>query len=123
MTTAHDHHESLDRHARQLHASALANVSAPTLARLRAARRDAATSRPWPGLAPWLAGGAMAAAVAVAVLVQPGAPTTSPAAGTTAPVVATAGPAPATEPVEPLQDDPGFYVWLASVDATALAME
>lgn len=120
MTTAPDNHDPLDRQARQLHAAALAHVSAPTLARLRDARRDASARRP--ALAPWLAGGAVAATLALVVLLQS---VTSPVAPTAAPTVAANAPATsnATDPAEPLQEDPGFYLWLDSPDATALAME
>lgn len=127
MTTAPEDHDRIDGQARQLHAAALAHTSASTLARLRQARRDATTApRRLPLLAPWLAGGAVAAAVALAVVLQPGM-FTGPAAGTVdAPRVASLPSAPVSttaDPAEPLQEDPGFYVWLDSVDATALAME
>lgn len=123
MTTAPDNHGSFDRQARQLHAAALTHVSAPTLARLREARRSASAPRRRTLLAPWLAGGAVAATVALAVLLQSG---PSPVDPGVVPVIAAADPAtPAAsaDPVEPLQEDPGFYVWLESADATALAME
>jgi len=126
MTTAPDSidHDPVDRQARQLHAAALAQTSPRTLARLREARRAAAAStapRRLPGLAPWLAGGGVAAALALAVLLHPGLFTTTPTTGAaTAPAAATAS---YGDPVEPLQEDPGFYLWLGSADATALAME
>jgi hypothetical protein len=94
MTTAPD---PLDLRARQLHASALAHTSPATLARLRQARqaaREAGHSRrPW-----FAAGGILAAALAASL--------------------AAAGDAAA-----PLQEDPGFYLWLASADVPALALE
>jgi hypothetical protein len=122
MTTAPDNHDhdALDRQARQLHATALAHVSAPTLARLREARRGGSSARRLPA---WLAGGAVAAAVVLAVALQPG---LSPLPAPVVPVVATTATLPAAtapDPAEPLQEDPGFYVWLDSADATALAME
>ncbi|AKC86051.1 hypothetical protein [Pseudoxanthomonas suwonensis] len=120
MTTAPDpvDFDPIDSRARQLHAAALADVSAPTLARLRQARRAAADAAPRrrPLFAPWLAGGAVAAAVALAVLLHPGVPTPG-APDQPALAAATA------DPAEPLQEDPGFYLWLDSADAIALAME
>jgi hypothetical protein len=119
MTTAPD---PADLHARQLHVQALANTSPRTLARLRDARRAATAvgipSRRASSARPWLAGGALAAVLALAVVVLPRDPASAPvvASGT----VAATAPA---EPVVPLQEDPGFYLWLASADATALAME
>jgi len=130
VTTApdnHDHdHNPFDAQARQLHAAAVAHVSRPALARLRDARRGASVRRR-SMLAPWLAGGAVAATLALAVVLQPG-HSPLPATGTPdAPVVAATTPvhasATAADPAEPLQEDPGFYVWLDSIDATALAME
>jgi hypothetical protein len=119
MTTAPD---PADLHARQLHVQALANTSPQTLARLRQARHAAAAAHDRPRRVffarPWLAGGALAAVLALAVVVLPRDPASAPAVvgGT----VAAAAPG---EPVVPLQEDPGFYLWLASADATALAME
>jgi len=117
-----DRDPAFDRQARQLHAAALAQTSPRTLARLRDARRAAtsATPRRLPGLAPWLAGGGVAAALALAVLLHPGLFTTTPATGAATAAAATAS---YGDPVEPLQEDPGFYLWLGSADATALAME
>ncbi|KAF1691027.1 hypothetical protein [Pseudoxanthomonas koreensis] len=140
MTTAPDI-DPRDRNARQLHAAALAPTSPRTLARLREARREAAAAdaRPRrPALATWLAGGAVAAALGLAVVLGPGLPTSAPAPGTPAPMTASvpAGPGAADAGADaafaaaagadltgPLQEDPGFYVWLDSVDANALAME
>jgi hypothetical protein len=114
MTTAPD---PADLHARQLHLQALANTSPPTLARLRQARHAATAAHERPRR-PWLAGGALAAVLALAVVVLPRDPASAPAvvAGT----VAAAAPG---EPVVPLQEDPDFYLWLGSADASALAME
>lgn len=114
MTTAPD---PLDLRAKALHASALANVSAPVLARLRQARHAAASApvHAAPRLPAWLAGGgALAAALVLAIVLwpQPAPPGTTPAAA-----LAT------TEVAAPLQEDPGFYLWLASADAPLLALE
>ncbi len=112
MTTAP---EPIDLRARALHATALAHLSPQVLARLRQARHAAAASprhsRRVPG---WLAGsGALAAALAVAVVLWPRhAPPDAPAT-----VAAT------LEVAAPLQEDPGFYLWLASADAPLLALE
>lgn len=136
MTTAPDI-DPRDGRARQLHAAALAHTSPRTLARLREARHAAAAAQAIPrrpSLAPWLAGGAAAAALGLAVVLLPGLPTSAPVPGTPG---ATTASVPADGPVAdavftaaagadfagPLQEDPGFYVWLDSADANALAME
>ena len=132
MTTASDN-DPRDADARRLHAAALAHISPRTLARLREARREATAhaSPRRPALAPWLAGGALASALVLAVVMHPGLLAPLPAAGTTTATVpvdgtaADAAFAAAADPdvAGPLQEDPGFYVWLESVDANALAME
>ncbi|WP_037060712.1 MULTISPECIES: hypothetical protein [Pseudoxanthomonas] len=127
MTTATESSgDSIDRHARQLHQAALANVSPATLARLRQARHAATSAPPRrrPLLASWLAGGAVAATLAVAVMLRPGAPAPdAPASYADGGEVPADFLAPATDPAVALENDPGFYLWLDSVDATALAME
>jgi hypothetical protein len=119
MTTAPD---PADLHARQLHLQALAHTSPSTLARLRHARQAATAanvpSRRASSARPWLAGGALAAVLALAVVVLPRDPASAPAVAAATVATAASG-----EPVVPLQEDPGFYLWLASADATALAME
>lgn len=136
MTTAPEI-DPRDRNARQLHAAALAHTSPHTLARLREARREAAAehaSRRRPALARWLAGGAVAAALALAVVLRPGLLMPAPVPGAPGATTASApadGPgvdaafaaAAGTDFAGPLQEDPGFYLWLDSVDANALAME
>jgi hypothetical protein len=122
-----DNPTSLDARARRLHADALATVSPRTLARLRDARRNATTpapSRTRAPLGPWFAGGALAAGLALAVLMLPGVMPAPDRAAPSAPAVAALPAAGSTDdPAGPLQEDPGFYLWLDSVDATALAME
>ena len=123
----------VDACARRAHDGALAQLSPDTLARLREARREATAhaSPRRPALAPWLAGGALASALVLAVVMHPGLLAPLPAAGTTTATVpvdgtaADAAFAAAADPdvAGPLQEDPGFYVWLESVDANALAME
>ena len=117
-------HDAFDQRLRALHAQALAHVPPHTLARLRPVRTRPAPVRHWGG---WT----MAAACAVGVLAiglqwrreLPSAPA--------APVVATA---PATqeaydpftdfdENVVVLDENPDLYLWLASSEAAALAME
>jgi len=114
MTTAPD---PADLRAKQLHASALAHTSPQTLARLRQARqaareagleRAAARRR-----SPWFAGGALAAALVVAVALRPDSTPQAPGPAATV----------AVEAATPLQEDPGFYLWLASADVPALALE
>jgi hypothetical protein len=119
VTTAPD---SLDRRARQLHAEALAHVSPEVRARLRRARHEAisaGTERPSWRLPSWLAGGAMAAALVLAVVLRPDPappqPDALPAAGVAAATL--------EDPAVHLEEDPGFYLWLASADVTALALE
>ena len=93
MTTIpdNDNPTSLDARARRLHADALATVSPRTLARLRDARRNATTpapSRTRAPLGPWLAGGALAAGLALAVLMLPGVMPAPDRAAPSAPAVA-----------------------------------
>jgi len=126
MTTAHESSgDSIDRDARQLYQAAVANVSPATLARLRQARHAAtsATPRRRPLLASWLAGGAVAATLAVAVMLRPGAPVPSTPASYADVGEAAADFVAEADPAVALENDPGFYLWLDSVDPTALAME
>ena len=118
MTTAPD---PIDRRARQLHAESLAHVSPEVLARLRRARREAtsaAAARPAWRLPSWLAGGAVAAALVLAVVLRP-----EPAPNLPHPAAASTSVAALDELAGPLQEDPGFYLWLASADVPALALE
>ncbi len=129
--------DTLSRTARQLHAAAVANVSASTQAQLHQRRRRAlsgktgatghvATHR---GMArPMAWGGAfavLALAIALPMAMRP------PPASTTARVADTAATTPATgtssnnsdTSIATLEEDPEMYVWLASSDAIALASE
>ena len=113
MTTAPDR---VDRYARQAHAAALAHVSPEALARLRDARRGEAGQSAAGWRRPsWLAGGALAAALVLGVALRP---EPLPPRQPTQAAVATA-----EDLAGPLQEDPGFYLWLASADAPALALE
>jgi len=111
-----------DEAMRRVHADAVDHVSAATMAQLHR-RRHAALSRA-PARAPgrWpLAAAGFASVLVVAVglgfALRPGAP---------APVPAMAAGADAgefEEVVTALDENPDFYVWLASGDADLLAME
>lgn len=119
----------VDACARRAHEGALAQLSPDTLARLRRARQaataGAAEPRRRPLLAPWLAGGAVAATLALAVVLRPGGapPTAAPATVAAAAPDATGLPLVEADPADVLQEDPGFYVWLGSLDTHAIAME
>lgn len=126
MTTAHESSgDSIDRDARQLYQAAVANVSPGTLARLLQTRHAATSAAPRrrPLLASWLAGGAVAATLAVAVMLRPGAPVPSTPASYADVGEAAADFVAEADPAVALENDPGFYLWLDSVDPTALAME
>ena len=123
-----DGHPSLDPQARQLHALALARVSPHTRARLRDGRHAATAAgvpRQRRAFASWLAGGALAASLALAAVLRPDSPPATPAPAVVADATggASAREAVADDPAAPLQDDPGFYVWLGSLDSNAIAME
>lgn len=114
--------ESFDRHLRQLHATALTQLSPQTLARLRGARQQAQTApqrgRAWR----WATATAFSAVLAVAVGLQllPK-PTSIPAAQ---PVVATISNDDAyADSVSALDESPDLYMWLASSEAEPLTME
>ena len=66
----------------------------------------------------------MAATLALAVVLRPGGdpPTATPTTVAAAPD-ATGLPLVEADPADVLQEDPGFYVWLGSLDAHAIAME
>ena len=118
-----DASESFDRHMRQLHATAVAQLSPQTLARLRSARQQAQTSAPPRGHAwRWVTATAFSAVLAVTIglqlLPKPGSTPTA------QPVVATVGSDDAyADGVTALDENPDLYVWLASSEAEPLAME
>lgn len=102
---------AFDRATRTLHREALDHVSPATLARLRYARREAASLQPR-RRGGWSLAGACAAVVAVAVAasLQPGTPVEAP-------------PAPLAEQpqtdmenaaVVALEENPDMYLWLAA---------
>lgn len=119
-----------DRKARQLHASALAHVSAATQAQLHQRRRSTLAGnrkaaahrmvRPlvWTGALALLA-----VAIVLPLAMQlPDAPDEAPST-----IVATSSPtatiADEDSTIATLEEDPQLYVWLASSDAIALASE
>lgn len=117
------HDDAFDRRARQLHAASLHSLSPRVQAQL-AQRRRAALAGPPPAPAPrarwgWL-GGAMATACVLVVAFQLRPPVETPAAVPRAvAVVQDAAP----DPGGLLAEDPDFYLWLASSDAQAYAVE
>ena len=118
-----DANESFDRRMRQLHATAVTQLSPQTLARLRSARQQARTSAPRRGhVWRWAAATAFSAVLAVTIglqlLPKPG---STPAAQ---PVVATISSEDAyADSVSALDENPDLYVWLASSEAEPLALE
>lgn len=120
-----DANESFDRHLRQLHATALTQLSSQTLARLRGARQQAQTApqrgRAWR----WATATAFSAVLAVAVGLQllPK-PTSIPV---DQPVVATLSDDSSddayADSVGALDESPDLYMWLASSEAEPLTME
>jgi len=112
--------EAFDARLRQCHAQSLAHLSPRVQAQLALRRRATATPR----RAGWIAAGSVAAALALVVGLQlrpqPGhAVLPADALATTpAPVAADADSAYAA-----YDENPDFYLWLASSDATTLASE
>lgn len=113
---------SFDRKARQTHAAALQALSPRVNAQLHNRLRSALAgkqARPAPARLRW----GWAAAPALALVLAYGMPwpdTDTASPGDNATVAATLAP----EPVVPaLEQDPDFYLWLASADAVALASE
>lgn len=114
--------DAFDRHARRAHAASLDALSPRVQAQLAQRRRAALAATPASGrgLPRWGWAGALAAVGALAIGLQLRAPDPAPAG----PAIATAS----TEalPADPggvLAEDPDFYLWLASRESQALAME
>lgn len=124
-----DDPNDFDLRARTLHRQALAGVSPPVLARLREARRTATTSPSTPHPLRWvLAGGTLAAALAMVLVLQFEPVSRQPAA---TPALASAGP-PSARAVRAgeqaqidaeiegmlaaLDENPDLYLWLAAND-------
>lgn len=117
----HDRDDRFDAAMRQRHALAVDRLSSHTQARLQPRRRPAMAT-PLPRTATWQRVGwpvaaAFAAAMAVVVGLQ-----LRPAPMSPAPAAAVvAGSDDSLDTV--LDENPDFYLWLASRDATAIAME
>lgn len=113
---------TLDHVARALHAEALAHVSPRTRMQLRA-RRAQAQRAPTRGtrILGWGLAGACAAVFAIAIGWRMGLP--PPAAGPMPSAVAQSGSSDYREAYATLDEDPDFYLWLATTDVQPLAME
>ena len=114
--------ERFDQAMRELHAQAVAQVSSPTRARLRAARHGAAATRESRRGYGWLLASGCAAvfALAIALQLQPR-PTSRPDAPPLAVVSAAAYEADTA--VAALDENPDLYLWLASNDDALPAAE
>lgn len=121
-TGIEDDNAAFDRGMRQLHATAVAQVSPQTLARLRAVRHAAQTTPKRGHAWRWIAATAFSAVLAVALGVQ-----FLPQSGTvpaTQPTVATMDDDDAYgDSLAALDESPDLYMWLASSEAEPLAME
>lgn len=115
--------EAFDRGMRQLHATAVTQLSPQTLARLRNARQQAQTSAPRRGHAwRWAAATAFSAVLAVTIGLQL-LPKPAPMSAAQ-PIAATvSGDDAYTDSVSVLDENPELYMWLASSEAEPLAME
>lgn len=117
--------DRFDDAMRRLHAQAVPQVSAGTMAELHrrchAALAGEARPRRWFG---WPVAAAFASVLAVAIVLGIGLQDASHDPATT-PAIASADAASADydEAFDALDENPDFFVWLASSDATMLAME
>ena len=115
--------EHLDRRLRALHADAIDQVSAATMAQLHRRRQDALAGKAPRGFG-WPVPAAIAATLAVAIGLGLGLGSLEPAAPGQPPAVVAQGDADALEDaLDGLDQNPDFYAWLASSDAELLAME
>lgn len=114
----YDHDEAFDIAMRELHAQALMQVSPQTRARLRAARTAAAQRAPMRGFG-WVLASGCAAVFALAIGLQwhrsPGVTVPTQIADTETADYATDG---AYGALAALDENPDFYLWLASNDDT-----
>lgn len=122
----------VDRIARALHAQAVAHVPARTLRQLRAPRAAAPPARAVHTTRTfgWTAAAAFAAALAIAIGLRPDAVSPTPGNASAVPTIAVTDVADGgsendayTDALASLDEDPGFYLWLASSDVQPLAME
>ena len=116
MTPADD---AFDHRARQLHAASLEALSPRVQAQL-AQRRRASTASPTRGATRWGWAGAAATAGVLVVALQLRPPADAPVA--TPRAIATVEPTSA-DPSAMLAEDPEFYLWLASNESRAYAVE
>ena len=113
-----------DRTMRAVHADAAAHVSAATMAQLHRRRHaalsqaPARTSRGWSLAAAGFAS-LLVVALGVGFALRPGSEPVPPPAT----VVSTNADADLDDAITVLDENPDFYVWLASGDADLLAME
>ena len=108
------HDDGFDARVRGVHATALARLSPTTRAQLQQRRRPATGTRPSPTARLALASVAVCAVAIGLLRLLPDAPPATPARETRLQ---------AAVPTDTLDESPDFYVWLASRDANALAME
>lgn len=124
MNTHDPGHDRFDRAMRAVHADAVAQVSAATMAQLHRRRHAALAAKPARTLG-WPLAAAFASVLAVAVGLgfglHTGGDTAPPAAGDT--LAAGEADAGVETALDALEQNPDFYVWLASGDADLLAME
>lgn len=125
MTTTDPGHDRFDRAARAARGDALAHVSAATMAQLQRRRHAALSAKPARGLRWPLPAAAFASLLVVAVglgfgLRMSGDAPPAPAGQVLAAIDADAG---VEDAFDDLDQNPDFYVWLASGDADLLAME
>ena len=114
----HDHNDAFDGAMRKLHAQALTQVSPRTRARLRAARTAAATMR---GLR-WALATGFVAVFALAIGLQWRGPSSTANLPTQTAAIEAANDNTGGS-VEALDENPDFYLWLASNDSLPVAME
>lgn len=123
MTMPPDH--DLDAVARRVHAQALQALSPQVQAQLARHRREARSPGPArPSRAPWAWASAAATACVLVVALQLRPPVDRPVEPVTdraAPLASAAQLPP--DPVGVLADDPDFYLWLASSESQAYALE
>ncbi len=119
-----DKQQAFDHSLRQLHAVAVTQVSAQTLARLRSARHGLEhAAAPRRGRAwRWLAASAFSAALAVAIGLQ-FMPRPDPAPAALPLIAAAAADDDYVAGSTVLDENPDLYLWLASSEAEPLAMD
>lgn len=111
-------HETFDARVRAAHDVAVARLSPKTQAQLVQRRRRALAAQGTPHARPalrWAVATLAVCAIAIGVFrpLRGPAPSAPPLASATA----------SAAPAETIDDNPDFYVWLASSDANALASE